>query len=106
MKLNAAQPGIHALHLTYPLKTGVEYQWAIAAVADPNQQAGDPIAGGTIQRVEPTPALAAQLDNAPARVNKCCCTPNRASGTTLSLSCPNRLTLTRQIITGGSGWPC
>ena len=64
MKLNAAQPGIHALHLTYPLKTGVEYQWAIAAVADPNQRAGDLIAGGTIQRVEPTPALAAQLDNA------------------------------------------
>ncbi len=67
MKLNAAQPGIHALHLTYPLKTGVEYQWAIAAVADPNQRAGDLIAGGTIQRVEPTPALAAQLDNASPR---------------------------------------
>lgn len=67
MKLNAAQPGIHALHLAYPLKTGVEYQWAIAAVADPNQRAGDLIAGGTIQRVEPTPALAAQLDNASPR---------------------------------------
>ena len=64
MKLNAAQPGIHALHLTYPLKTGVEYQWAIAAVADPNQRASDLIAGGTIQRVEPIPAFAAQLDNA------------------------------------------
>ena len=68
MKLNAALPGIHALHLTYPLKTGVEYQWAIAAVADPNQRAGDLIAGGTIQRVEPTPALAAQLGPRPAAV--------------------------------------
>ena len=67
MKLSAPQPGIHALRLSYPLKTGVEYQWAIAAVVDPNQRANDLIAGGTIRRVEPAPALTAQLDNASPR---------------------------------------
>lgn len=66
-KVNASQPGIHALRLNYTLKSEVEYQWAIAAVADPNQRASDIIAGGTIQRVQPSATLAAQLKQASPR---------------------------------------
>jgi hypothetical protein len=61
MTVSAAQPGIHALRLSYPLKIGVEYQWAMVAVVDPEQRAGDLIASGTIRRVAPSPALTAQL---------------------------------------------
>mgnify|MGYP003585902638 CR=1 FL=1 len=67
MKVNATQPGIHALRLAYPLKPGVEYQWAIAAIADPDQRASDTIASGAIKRVEPSPALTAQLQRASQR---------------------------------------
>lgn len=63
-KTNASRPGIHALRLNYPLKPEVEYQWAIAAVADPDQRAGDIIASGTIKRVQPSAALAAKLSGA------------------------------------------
>jgi hypothetical protein len=61
-KANASQPGIHALRLNYTLQPQVEYQWAIAAVVDPNQRAGDIIASGTIKRVQPPATLAAQLN--------------------------------------------
>ena len=63
-KVNASQPGIHALRLNYTLQPEVEYQWAIAAVADPNQRASDILAGGTIQRVQLSTTLAAQLNSA------------------------------------------
>ena len=63
-KANAPRPGIHALRLNYTLKPDVEYQWAIAAVADSNQRASDIIASGTIQRVQPPATLAAQLNGA------------------------------------------
>ena len=66
-KANASRPGIHALRLNYPLKPEVEYQWAIAAAADPNQRAGDVIAGGAIQRVQPSAMLAAKLKGAGPR---------------------------------------
>ena len=66
-KVNASQPGIHALRLNYTLKSEVEYQWSIAAVADPNQRASDIIAGGTIKRVQPSATLAAQLKQAGPR---------------------------------------
>lgn len=64
LKVPASQPGIHALRLNYTLQPGVEYQWAIAAVADPNQRASDVIASGTIKRVQPSTALVAQLGRA------------------------------------------
>ncbi len=68
MKVNATQPGIHALRLPYTLNPDVEYQWAIAAIADPDQRASDAIASGAIKRVEPSPALTAQLNQtSPAR---------------------------------------
>jgi hypothetical protein len=64
MKVPVAQPGIHALKLKYTLKPEVEYSWTIAAVADPDQRAGDTLASGTIQHLPlPTP-LAAQLKSA------------------------------------------
>lgn len=64
MQVNANQPGIQALPLTYPLKPGVEYQWVIAAVVDPGQRASDLIASGTIRRVDLPATLAAQLNRA------------------------------------------
>jgi hypothetical protein len=63
-KVNASQLGIHSLRLNYTLKPDVEYQWAIAAVADSNQRAGDVIASGTIKRAQPSATLAAQLNGA------------------------------------------
>ncbi len=62
--VSISQPGIHALRLDYTLKPEVEYQWAIAAVTDPNQRASDVIASGTIQRIQPPATLAVRLDNA------------------------------------------
>lgn len=62
--VNVTQPGIHALKLHYTLKPKVEYQWSIAAVADPNQRAGDTLASGTIQYVQPSATLTAQMNNA------------------------------------------
>lgn len=67
IKMTAAQPGIHALRLNYPLKPEVEYQWIIAAVADPDQRASDTIASGTIRQAQPSAPLAAQLKQASLR---------------------------------------
>lgn len=67
MKVTAAQPGIHALRLSYTLKPGVEYQWSLAAIADPDQRASDTIASGTIKQVQPPASLAAQLKQAGLR---------------------------------------
>jgi hypothetical protein len=64
VKVSVSQPGIHALRLNYTLKPEVEYQWAIAAVTDPNQRASDVVASGTIQRIQPPATLAVRLDNA------------------------------------------
>lgn len=64
LKVPISQPGIHALQLDYTLKPEVEYQWAIAAVTDPNQRANDVIASGTIQRIQLPATLAVRLDNA------------------------------------------
>jgi hypothetical protein len=64
LKVPANQPGIHALKLKYTLKPEVEYSWTIAAVADPDQRAGDTLASGTIQHMPPSATLAAQLKDA------------------------------------------
>lgn len=67
LKVSATQPGIHLLRLPYPLKPDVEYQWTIAAVVDPHQRASDILASGTIKRVQPSPALTAQLNQTDQR---------------------------------------
>lgn len=67
LKVTAPQPGIHALRLNYNLKPEVEYQWSIAAVADPNQRASDTIASGTLKRVQLPVMLANQLSRASKR---------------------------------------
>lgn len=67
LKVTAPRPGIHAFRLNYNLKPDVEYQWSIAAVADPNQRASDTIASGYIRRVQPSAALAGQLNRASKR---------------------------------------
>lgn len=67
LKISVPQPGIHALHLNYTLKPEVEYQWSIAAVADPNQRASDTIASGTLKRVQLPVMLADQLNRASKR---------------------------------------
>jgi hypothetical protein len=64
IKVTAAQPGIHALRLNYSLKPEVEYQWSLAAVADPDQRASDTLASGTIKQDQPSAQLAAQLKQA------------------------------------------
>lgn len=61
IKVPAAQPGIHALKLKYALKPEVEYSWTIAAIADPNQRAGDTLAGGTIKYTPLSATLSAQI---------------------------------------------
>ena len=67
LKVSVPQPGIHALRLNYTLKPEVEYQWSIAAVADPNQRASDTIASGTLKRVQLPAMLADQLNRASKR---------------------------------------
>jgi len=64
MPVNATQPGIQVLRLSYSLKPEVEYQWAIAAVTDPGQRASDLIASGTIRRVELPATVAVQINRA------------------------------------------
>src|SRR5207247_233074 len=43
---------------------GVEYEWVVAMVVDPDSRSQDVLASGYIQRVEPSPALAAKLATA------------------------------------------
>lgn len=62
--VTVSRAGIHALRLDYSLQPDVEYQWSVAAVADPQQRAGDTLASGTIQHTRPDPSLAARLDRA------------------------------------------
>lgn len=61
------KPGIQGLRLSdYPiqLEPGMEYQWFIALVPDPEQRAHDILAGGVIQSIEPPATLAARLNRA------------------------------------------
>jgi hypothetical protein len=56
--------GVHALRLAehgVALKPGVEYQWFVAAVRNPQQRSNDVLAGGTIKRVAESGALQSQL---------------------------------------------
>jgi hypothetical protein len=59
--------GIQSLKLSehqLKLVTGVEYEWAVALVADPENRSKDIICSSVIKRVEPSPALASKLAKA------------------------------------------
>ena len=59
------QNGIHALRLkdhAMSLKPGVEYQWFVAVVRDPDQRSKDILAGGSIQRVAASESVRTKLD--------------------------------------------
>jgi len=43
------------------LEPGVAYEWSVAVVADPAQRSRDVVAGGAVQRVEPSAALRSRL---------------------------------------------
>jgi Domain of Unknown Function (DUF928) len=46
------------------LEPGVAYEWSVAVVADPAQRSRDVVAGGAVQRVEPSAALRSRLAGA------------------------------------------
>lgn len=58
---DAAGPAVHAVELAkhnVHLKPGVEYQWSIAVVPDPNERSSDVMAAGIIKRVDAPSAVA------------------------------------------------
>jgi hypothetical protein len=46
------------------LEPGVAYEWSVAVVADPAQRSRDVVAGGAVQRIDPSPALQKRLAGA------------------------------------------
>jgi hypothetical protein len=59
--------GIHALALAdhgIELEAGVEHEWSVAVLCDPDDRAGDIVSVGTIRRIVPPPDLVRQLDGA------------------------------------------
>ena len=64
---NARAAGIQRLNLAeqnVKLVPGVEYEWVVALVVDPDNRSKDVIASGWIKRVEPSPSLRSRLENA------------------------------------------
>jgi hypothetical protein len=60
---NADGPAVHRIDLAsrkIALKPGVEYQWSIAVVPDPNVRSSDVMAGGALKRVEMPQKIAAR----------------------------------------------
>lgn len=56
--------GIHSIKLSdynMPLQEGIEYQWFVAVVRDPEQRSKDILAVGTIKRIEASKALSDEL---------------------------------------------
>ena len=55
-------PGVHRIDLgkrAVHLKAGIEYQWSVAVVPNPNERSNDVMAGGVLMRVdEPAPVAA------------------------------------------------
>ena len=63
---NAKKCGIQRLRLSdyhVTLVPGVEYEWVVALVVDPDSRSKDVVASGAIERVEPSPAVTARLAN-------------------------------------------
>ena len=61
--------GIQRLNLAdhnVKLVPGVEYEWVVALVVDPKNRSKDVVAGGWIERVEPSTSLRSRLENASA----------------------------------------
>lgn len=64
---DAKRAGIQGLKLSdyhVTLSPGVEYEWVVALVVDPESRSKDVIASGYIQRVEPSADLSARLEGA------------------------------------------
>ena len=64
---DARKSGIQRLNLAdhnVKLASGVEYEWVLALVVDPESRSKDVIASGWIARVDPSPSLRSQMDNA------------------------------------------
>lgn len=63
----ASKAGVQRLRLAdhgVKLMPGVEYQWVVALVLDPNNRSGDLVASGFVQRVEASPDLKAKISSA------------------------------------------
>ena len=63
----AVQPGVQCIRLAdydVRLKTGVQYQWFVAVVPDPEQRSKDIIAGGEIERVDLQAGVRTKLEQA------------------------------------------
>ncbi len=66
----ALQAGIHRLRLSEhkaKLAVGVEYQWVVALITDPDNRSSDLVASGIIKRIEPAAELKSQLASASPR---------------------------------------
>ncbi len=62
-----SQPGVQRIRLAdfgVRLKPGVAYRWFVAVVPDPARRSKDILAGGTIQRVDPSEELKKKLAQA------------------------------------------
>lgn len=61
---HADQAGIQRVRLAdqgVKLKSGVEYQWVVALVNDPDNRSKDLVASGVIKRIDPSPELTSRL---------------------------------------------
>jgi hypothetical protein len=64
---HALQTGIQRLRLSEhnaKLAVGVEYQWVVALITDPDNRSSDLVASGVIKRIEPPAALKRQIESA------------------------------------------
>ncbi|HVM60471.1 MAG TPA: DUF928 domain-containing protein [Verrucomicrobiae bacterium] len=64
---NARNAGIQRLNLSdhnVKLVPGVEYEWVVALVVDPENRSKDVVASGWIERVDPPPSLQSRLAHA------------------------------------------
>ncbi len=62
-----SQPGVHRIRLAdfgVRLKPGVPYRWFVAVVPDPARRSKDILAGGTVERVDPSEELKKKLAQA------------------------------------------
>lgn len=62
-----AQPGVQRIRLAdhgVALTRGVQYQWFVALALDPEHRSSDILAGGVIERVEPSKDLSSQMAQA------------------------------------------
>ena len=61
------QPGVQRIRLAdygVKLEPGIQYKWFVTVVVDPARRSRDVLAGGTIERVEPSSELSARIAGA------------------------------------------